>query len=123
MIEASFHVFRWNAKRSQSCCQRAAKVVSSRPIFRPGCRSFGVFWFKLSRIAFVLWAKCIAKPRHGSRERMAIDRPSKMRSPLQSIRIGRVPFFAHHLLVRLLASLEKIRFDFMRTVFSASICR
>jgi hypothetical protein len=40
VIEASFHVFRGNAERSQSCCQRTAKVVSSWPIFKPGRRGF-----------------------------------------------------------------------------------
>jgi hypothetical protein len=67
MIEASFHVFRRNSERSQSCCQRAAKVVRGRSIFKPGCSSFGVFWLKILRLAFVLWAD-------SNRERMAIYR-------------------------------------------------
>jgi hypothetical protein len=58
VIEASFHVFGGNAERSQSCCQRAAKVVSSWPISKPGRRGFAVFYLKVLRIVFALQIEC-----------------------------------------------------------------
>jgi hypothetical protein len=74
MIEASFHVFCGNAKRSQSCRQRAAKVVSRWPIFKSGCRALAVFYFKLLHVVFTLQIECFAEPSHSNRERVTIDR-------------------------------------------------
>jgi hypothetical protein len=74
VIEASFHVFRGNAERSQSCRQRAAKVVSSWPIFKPGCRAFAVFYFKLLCMVFALQIERFAEPSHSNREGVTIDR-------------------------------------------------
>ena len=74
MIEASFHVFRGDAERSQSCCQRAAKVVSSWPIFKPGRRGFAVFYLKVLHVAFAPQIERFAEPSHSNRERVTIDR-------------------------------------------------
>jgi hypothetical protein len=74
VIEASFDVFRGDAECSQSSRQRAAKVVGSWPIFKPGRRGFAVFYFKLLRVIFALQIECFAEPSHSNRERVTIDR-------------------------------------------------
>jgi hypothetical protein len=63
-----------NAERSQSCRQRAVKVVSSWPIFKPGCRAFAVFYFKLLCMVFELQIERFAEPSHSNREGVTIDR-------------------------------------------------